>query len=418
MLNVLNTPKVLVISHMYPSSVDELRGLFIHHHLKALRSAGVDFKLLRPLPWSPKMLWSLKEKWRHYGEVPKKEWVEDIEVRKIQYIELPIRSYRPFSGVSIFCGLLPYVLKLRKSFKFNILHAHTITPDGHAAVLLKQVFRVPIVCTVRGSDLNQYPFSSKRMYKITRHILERADAVITVSNDLARKVRQFVHSDGNEIKHPLVIYNGVDSNVFYRYETSYRFRIRAGLGIPPDGEVLCFVGRCEKEKGVFELLHAFMNSCKYFRDTYLIMIGEGKDYPSFRNEIEKSKLIDRVFFVGAISQKSIPDYLNASDIFVLPSYAEGMANAVYEAMACGLPIITTNVGGMPEVISHGKEGLLSRPQDSRDLEACIIELLKDPGRSKEMGQRGRNKVKEEFSWEKNAREHLRVYEEVLRRNEV
>lgn len=405
-----NNPKVLILSDMYPSAIDQISGIFIHHHVKALQNIGIDLTVISPVPWSPKLLW-FRKKWQNYGMMPREELIDGIPVKRPRYLALPSKYFRAVAGAFMFYGAIRTIKCLYESFKFDIIHAHTITPDGHAALFLKRAFKVPVICSIRGSDLKQYPRYSEAVYKASRRVLEESDAIITVSRDLANEATGMARV----LISPYVIYNGVDTTKFRRAED--KEKIRESLGLPLHSRIISFVGRCVSDKGIFELFESFLGIEKTFKDVCLLIVGEGEDRLTIEKRVEECGLAGKVIFKGMVSHDKIPLYLNASDIFALPTYSEGMANVIYEAMACGLPVVATCVGGIPEVVSHEGEGLLCRPRNSKDLEECLVRLVNDQGLSEEMGRRGRDKMRERFSWEGNARANLQVYEEVLRGNE-
>ncbi|MBI5102976.1 MAG: glycosyltransferase family 4 protein [Nitrospirae bacterium] len=399
------TQRILFLSHMYPSDMDGAGGIFIHRHVTALRDLGVDVKVISPVPWAPRILW-FKDKWRSYGAYPREEELEGVSISRPRYLVLPYMRFRGYSGWSMFVFLYRNIKRLRKRYDFDIIHAHTITPDGHAALMIGKYFAVPVVCTVRGSDLHEYPQRSSRIYTVSKMVLEKADAIITVSNDLAKMATKMATP-----KNIQVIYNGVDTAKFCRFEN--REAVKKSLGIPVRSRVIVFAGRCEKEKGIFELLEAFARVEKKTSDIYLLIIGADHTGGAVKNLIEDYGIRDKTLLKGTIPHDEMPVCMNAGDIFVLPSYAEGMANVIYEAMACGLPVVTTNVGGMPEVVSHGSEGFLCQPKNSSELEICITALLDNPALSEEMGLRAIRKVREMFSWETNATKHSNLYKRLL-----
>jgi glycosyltransferase involved in cell wall biosynthesis len=401
-------PKVLILSHIYPSSADRFDGLFIHQHVAALKDIGVELKLLSPVPWAPRIIW-FKDNWKYYGAFPREETFGGVDVSRPRYVELPSSGFRHLSGWSMFRCLLPYVRPLREDFRFNVIHAHTITPDGHAAILLGRYFKIPVICSVRGSDLNYYPFDSERMYKASVRVLREADTVITVSRALAEKATEMT-----EIRRsPRTIYNGVDTQLFS--PTGRRHENRASLDLPKEKRVLLFVGGFKPEKGVFDLIEAFAEVSRIAPDLVLLMIGDGPEKASMEMLAEKHGVRDRIIFKGNVPHERMPSYMNACDIFVLPTHSEGMPNVVLEAMACRLPVIAGNVGGIPEIITSGHDGLLFPAGNVEALKGCLLKLLADTGPAVLMGERAWKKVKEGFSWAKNASEHLGVYKEILER---
>ena len=122
---------------------------------------------------------------------------------------------------------------------------------------------------------------------------------------------------------------------------------------------------------------------------------------------------DRVLLPGVVPNRQVADYMRAADLLVHPSHAEGLPNVVLEAMASELPVIATTVGGIPEAVVRGETGLLFEAEDVQALEIHLRTLLDDRGLSLRMGQAGRSRVRERHSWERNAREHIRIYESLL-----
>lgn len=410
MQSLLNKPRILILSSMYPSSTDRIMGIFIHQYVKNLKKLGINFRLISPVPWSPKVLW-FREKWKYYGCIPNEETIEEVFVNRPRYVELPFKNFRSLSGLSMFLCLFSKINHLYKTFKFNIIHAHTITPDGHAAMFFKRHFNVPMICTVRGSDLNEYPFSTKKMYKTSKKVLEEADAIITVSKDLANRVK----SIANIKRSPYIIYNGIDTSKFYNY--GKRESLKRWLGISPKWKVISFIGRCEKEKGIFELFEAFIRIDKSNRNVCLLIIGDGKDKFVLHKLINQYNLNTKVLMKENVLHEEIPKYLNASDIFVLPSYSEGLPNVLLEAIACELPVVATKVGGIPEIIFNEQNGLLCTPGDSTSIENSILEILSDLDNYRDIGKKASEKIKVKFSWNKSANETLYIYKEVLSENE-
>jgi len=399
-------PKVLFLSHMYPSSIDKIQGIFIHQYVKCIKESGVNLEIISPVPWAPKILW-LKEKWKSYGSFPREEVFNAVKLARPRYIELPFRSFRSYSGPSMFICLYNFFKNLYKTYKFNVIHAHTITPDGHAALYLKKFFNVPLICSIRGSDLNEYPYSSKKIFKASIKVLKGSDAIIAVSKDLANKATEIAN-----IKNPpYVIYNGVNYNIFRNFNN--KLKIRKKLGIEPKSKIICFIGRCEREKGVFDLIKAFEIINREINNAYLLLIGDGKDKSIVINIIEKKALSKKVIIKSNIIHDAIPDYLNASDVFVLPSYSEGMPNVILEALACELPVVATNVGGIPEVISYNNAELLCSPGDYTSLAKIIIKIILNYDYYLIKANRARQNMVRRFSWEKGAKKTLFVYKKVL-----
>jgi len=151
---------------------------------------------------------------------------------------------------------------------------------------------------------------------------------------------------------------------------------------------------------------------KKYRDIKLLVLGEGKDKNKLEVQIRDFNLEKNIFLLGR--KENVSDHLNASDVFVMPSLWEGLPLALLEAMICGLPVVATNVGGVPEVITDGKNGFLVEPKNSLILAKKIEYLLNlEPERRKKMGLEGKKIVEEKFSLEKMVKNYENLYEESL-----
>ncbi|MEM2002644.1 MAG: glycosyltransferase, partial [Candidatus Methanomethylicaceae archaeon] len=174
------------------------------------------------------------------------------------------------------------------------------------------------------------------------------------------------------------------------------------------------VGRLVEAKGIFELLEAFSRLQTQPSKTHLMLLGDGRDRLRLENRVKQNGLNDVVHFVGVRPHSEMPSWMNAADLLALPSHGEGLPNAIVEAMACGIPVVVTNVGGIPEVVEDNKSGFLIEKGDIDSLTAVIEDLLKDEEKRKEMGAYGRSVIEQSFSWQKSAKALRGLYDEILR----
>jgi len=240
-------------------------------------------------------------------------------------------------------------------------------------------------------------------------LLNRSDEIIAVSKYTKKEILENYDLNANKIK---VIYNGVDVNKFR--PSGNKERIKRELGINGD-KIVLYVGRLYCRKNLPTLLRSIPDVLRKFRNVKFIISGKG-----FRGEEERLKALARklkiersVSFTGYFPDEKLPRLYRASDIFVLPSIYENLPFALLEAMATALPTVTTNVGGIPEVIQDGKNGLLFSPLNARELAEKILYLLENPGYAFEIGCYGRKTVEEKFNWRKIVRQVLRVYDKML-----
>ena len=203
----------------------------------------------------------------------------------------------------------------------------------------------------------------------------------------------------------MTIQYGVDTEKFYPVRGR---TIRDELGIKKKARVLGTVARFTQQKGHQYLIDAAPKIMSAFPDVYFVFVGDGPLRPVLQSRVHQLGLDSQVLFLGFRSD--IRDLLNAFDVFVLPSLYEGLPNVVLEAMACGKPVIATEVDGTPEAVVQGRTGILVPPQDSEALGNAIIELLGDKRKVEEMGDRGRERVEKKFSLDGEINKFVELYE--------
>ena len=399
-------PRVLVISHMYPSRREPTAGIFIHQHVLALREAGADVQVLAPQPWAPGFL-AFHPRWRRYGEVFRQGDLPEAPCQRVAYARAPGRAGNALAGPALAAALLPRLAWLRRGFPFDLLHAHTLTPDGLAALAVARALGVPVACTARGSDLHTQPFESRARLAECRAVVRRVDALLTVSEALASVARSL----GGPRVRPRVIYNGVDPTRFRPADD--RAAARRKMGLPEAGVLALFVGRVEAEKGAAELFEAFRDVAAARADLHLVVVGEGPLLEPARAELARAGLGARLHAPGRLPHEAIAGCMQAADLLLLPSWAEGMPNVVLEAMSTGLPCLVTPAGGVTEAVQDGYNGRVVPLRDARALASALADLAGSAAARRELGEAALRTARTRFSWTANAAAHLALYGEML-----
>ncbi len=400
--------KIMMLSHMYPRTNNPMSGNFIHEGNEALLLRGVQLIVVSPIPYVPACFQNNPRR-QAYREMPAVTKHENITVYYPKYLCGPGRLFHAMSTLSLSLRLMHFKKELMSIFRPHILHSHCSTPDGYAGLILGKRLNIPTICTLRGDDVNIFPKNDMLTRILTQKVINGSCQVVAVSEGLKKSAQNLCFPD-NEIK---VIHNGVDCDKF-KYNPTIRVLIRQRLGIDQESTVLIFIGNVEKSKGVIELAECFIYLSKKYKDLHLIMVGAGPELPNLKNLKEERGLTGRLHLPGLVHHSEVNNFLSAGDIFVLPSHNEGFPNVIKEAMACGRPIIATRVGGIPEVIENGKNGILIHPHSMESLTQAIQYCLDNPELCQSWGMKGRILVRERFSWEKNAEQYIKVYEEVLR----
>jgi glycosyltransferase involved in cell wall biosynthesis len=329
--------------------------------------------------------------------------VDGFEVRHPRIPILPGGHLFSLSGLFLYLQCRPIVRDYLQNGRIDLIHAHTIMPDGFAAVLLGRDFNIPVVCTVHGSDVKIAPWKSRTTRLTTKWALRRVNRLIVVSEDLTKAVSRLVKN-----RETCVARNGADPD---RFKQIAKFEARSQLGLPMKKKIVLFVGNLFSVKGVGYLLKAI--SLLSARDVLLYLLGDGYLKEELCNDAIRLGIADVCFFMKQRPHEEIPLWLSAADCFVLPSLSEGLPTVLPEAMMCGTPVVATAVGGTPEIITHRENGLLVQPKDPEALAQAIAEILKGTEDVKAMTAKAMRNAHANLTWEHNAEQTFDVYRQVL-----
>jgi len=401
----MNPIRVLVLSHMYPRVGYPSSGIFIHEQVKSLRVSGIKPIVCNPLPFTPKLLGYWKKS--SVFDDPLYCLIDSIKVFRPRYLHIPSLWFYPYVGYFCLLAIKKFVADLKKKHDFNLIHSHVISPTGFCGVRLGKYLDVPTIVNIRGSDIHTLPFTSHMSLKMTRNVLSRADAVVSVNEDLMLKGLNLAM-----MKHYQVIYNGVDKHLFAP-EESWRKKLREIYRLGNKSKIILFVGRIEQKKGAFDLIEAFRRVLEYYNDAFLFMIGEPKEAGLLEKHMTTHCLKERIILLGNKSHKEVAEFMKGSDLFVLPSYAEGIPNVLLEAMSCETPVIASNVGGIPEVITDKANGFLVEPGNVNNLTELILMVLGDEDIRRKVGHQGRSLICNRWTWEENAKKTMELYRRIL-----
>ncbi|NLO98131.1 MAG: glycosyltransferase family 4 protein [Peptococcaceae bacterium] len=389
--------RILVISHMYPSSVNPVYGIFVHKQVKALQEQGCSVKVISPVPYAPWPLPLLKKKWRDYASIPSQAVVDGVEVYYPRYLEFPRSFLLQHSGRLMYLGLRRLVRRLSRDFKFDLIHAHVALPDGHAAFLLKKAYNLPVIVTVHGVDFLSTIHKGDKIKQKLFAILEGADRIITVSSKLKRII-----ADRPFAAKTVVINNGINPE-----------DCGPGQSGKTQARRVLSVSNLKKTKGLDINMRAIAQLADKYPDLMYYVVGDGEERQNLEKLAAELNIKDRVVFMGRLDHPATMKQMAEADIFCLPSWQEGFGIVYIEAMAQGLPTIAVRGEGIEDVIAHDQNGLLVRPHCVKDVVTALDLLLSDPAKALSLGQAGRQTVMNGFTWKHNAEKTLKLYEEVL-----
>lgn len=361
-------PRLLVLSQLFPSDAQPVAGVFIRERMFRV-ARHLPIVVVAPQPWFP--LQGLIRLFRPHFRLPARrhELVQGIEVHRPRFLSIP-GIFKRADGWLLAVCTFPTIRRLVRKHQLNVLDVHFGYPDGHAGALLARWLRLPFVLTLRGKEERQARTS---LASRLREAISGADRVVCVSEALKRLAVALGARQGAVS----IIGNGIDLE---KFSPMARAESRARLGLPADAKVIVSVGTLVERKGfhrVIEVLPALLREHAALH--YLIVGGagpEGDISQRLRRQVAALGLEQRVHFVGSCTPEELRIPLSASDLFVLATGYEGWANVFLEAMACGLPVITTRVGGNEQVVSSAELGQLVDLGDARQLAEAISDALR------------------------------------------
>ncbi len=391
--------KLLTFSTLYPNAAQPNHGIFVETRLRYLVASGeVESRVVAPVPWFP----SSHPRFGHYAtlaQVPPEECRNGLSVVHPRYLVVP----------RIGMNVTPYLLArsaraaigrvLDEGYDFDAIDAHYFYPDGVAAVMLGKYFNRPVVITARGTDINlipQYPRPRRMILEAAR----QADGIITVCNALKEEMVQL----GVRPDTITPLRNGVDLE---RFQPMDRAAARAALGL--DGFTLLSVGLLDPRKAHDLIIQALPS----LPDVKLLIAGIGPEKKNLEMLARELDVSDRVTLLGAVPQTELKTYYNAADALVLASSREGWANVLLEAMACGTPVVASNVWGTPEVVAAPEAGVLMPQRTPEGLVQALAQLradYPDHGATRRYAER--------FGWQPTTQGQIDLFRNILSKKTV
>lgn len=360
--------KILMVTDVFPNSVQPNFGTFSLERLKSLKKRA-EVKVFAPVPYFPSMPFlKFFKRWYGYTKIKENERALETDVFHPRRIVIP--KIGGFTNGLFYRRMTQRKLEeISKSFRFDVIDAHFVWPDGYAAVHAGHKIGVPVCVTAHGTDLNLMPrFPWIKPFIIDT--LKKADRVISVSQALADIALDL----GSPPERTKVINNGVDISKFKRINKA---EARNQLDISEDADLLISIGALIPRKAHHYLIEAMkiMVHSDGLKNLQLIIVGEGKSRSALEELIRKYDLTEHVRLAGSVPHDELYKWLSAADIFCLTSMREGWPTVFFEAWACGIPVIATAVHGAPEAICSDRYGMLIKKHDGEETARIIKSAL-------------------------------------------
>jgi N-acetyl-alpha-D-glucosaminyl L-malate synthase BshA len=399
--------RVLVVTSSFPRFPGDSSGVFILRLCKELLKLGISIEVLAP----------------HDEGCKRYENGDGIHVSRFPYF-YPSRFQRLCYGAGILKNMkesmlafaqLPFFVsaELCHAFAvvrqkgFDLVHAHWSLPQGLVALLLKRFRGVPCVTSLHGSDV--YGLNLPFLRELNKKVILDSDVCTANSRATAERANRI--SGRDDIR---VIPMGVDTDFFSKSKDRRKEQNRRG----GQEKIVLYAGRLIDVKGVDYLIRAFPSVLEKQSNARLLIVGSGPRKADLLSASERLRLRDKVIFQDAVSQEELVRYYSMADVFVLPSVTtdkgetEGLGVVLLEAMACGVPVIGSAVGGIPDIIKDGETGLLVVEKNPKDLAEKICRLFTDGELSKKLSENGLRFVTRKFSWDVIAKEYAELYETI------
>ena len=358
-------PSIVVLSSLFPSAAQLGAGLFVRERLFRV-GAHLPMAVVSPRPWFP------LQGWLGRGKRPPTQSLEHQQGHEVwvpRFLSLPL-LLRRLDAWMMALGSYGRLKRLRAQGRLDLIDAHFGYPDGAAAVRLGQWLGVPVCITVRGTE-SRHAADARLRPALTRALLG-ADQLFAVSDSL-RRLALSLGVAPDKIK---VVGNGVDLQRFRRQDP---LACRTRLGLDLAAPVLVTVGGLVERKGFHRVMSCMPELLKRHPGLIYLVVGgaspEG-DWTQKLNDLARQLGVSgQVRFLGELSPDALAPVLSAADVFVLASRNEGWANVLLEAMACGLPVVATDVGGNAEVVNDPALGRIVPFDDSPALSLALDEAL-------------------------------------------
>ncbi|HON98293.1 MAG TPA: glycosyltransferase [Bacteroidales bacterium] len=399
----MSNKNFLIFTNLFPYFNDTQGGSFITNRLMIFKSLNIDFNVYAIIPDDTYFVKLLK---KYSGKKIFDNTKNNFELNGINYNYIKI--HRNLLNVikertireKIFLQYSNHILKILydqiKNQNYNLIIAHGMydPPAGLIAKIFSEKLNIPYIVNCQGSDINYKMQLSPELYI---DVFENAAKVVFVSNAILDKAKDYGYSGNNAIVSP----NGVDLDNFKLLDKN---KIKLELGLK--NKVVGFVGNLLPVKRADKLPEIFYEINKQ-KEVDFLVVGDGP----LKKEIEqrcKEKNLN-VLFTGKIPHDEIPKYMNAMDVMILPSRNEGFGAVVIEAQSCGVPVVGSDNGGIPEAVGNG--GIIVKEGDyfEKRFATAVIELLDNPIDSETLRQRSLS-----FSWQNIVNKELEIYEKLIK----
>lgn len=305
----------------------------------------------------------------------------------IYFHEVQVNQYSVFRYPPYDLTLANKMAEVAKREGLDLLHVHYAVPHAVSAIIARQIVgeHLKVVTTLHGTDITVLGYDPS-LTEIIRFGIDHSDAVTAVSQHLVDHTKELL-----ETLNPIQpVYNFIDESVYYPRDASH---LRGTYGIDPDEKVIVHISNFRKVKRTKDVVEVFDKINEHV-PSRLLLIGDGPELSTMCQLVKEKGLRDRVIFLG--KQDNVAELLSMSDLKLLLSEKESFGLVLLEAMACGVPVVATNVGGIPEVIDDGNTGFLCEVGDIEAVAERALQVLTDEALHRKLSENGIHQAEERF----------------------
>ena len=389
---------LLVVSISFPAPGSPLPGVFIGEQVRLLCERVERITVLSPTTFVPACMRGFRRVAHKVSRPDHYQMLEGrCEVRFPRYVKAPGKMLLRWTAAQ-WCRMVEQtVAQFAKTSPVSIIHAHFGGPSSWAAVCAAKRYHIPCVVTYHGTDVHTILAQHRKGWRLCRDSVRLADLNLPVSSPLERIVRLHAQPTGR----CEVLLLGVDQTRFFPSSK------------PSADPRVLFVGNIVKAKGVFDLLLAWTQVKRAYPNASLTIAGPDRTQGLFSREAQALGVDNSITLTGPVPPPAIAHLMRQSRLLCLPSHAEGTPTCVMEALSCGLPVVATRVGGIPDIVEHEKTGLLIDKGDIEGLAAALVILIRDPSRCARMGQAAHVFARVHLDARKTASRLVGFYDELI-----
>lgn len=344
------------------------------------------------------------------GDIPAYENDKGVEVYRVENYMIHPNNFIDWIMQLNFNLIAKATEIIQKEGKFDVIHAHDWLV-ANAAKALKNAFDIPIVATIHATEAGRNSGihdDTQRYINDTEWLLTyEATEVIVNSNYMKNHVQGLFGLPFDKIN---VIPNGINLTNFNGVDRDYDFRRQYAMD---NEKIILYVGRLVYEKGVQHLISAMPKILENYHDAKLIIAGKGGMLDELKGQAEAMGLSNKVYFTGYLNSKQVQKMYKCADVAVFPSTYEPFGIVALEAMLAGVPTVVSDIGGLNEIVDHGINGMKSYAGNSNSIADSVISLLYDKQLAANISKKAKQKVKEEFNWNKIAQDTHYIYEQAI-----